>query len=200
MSATPQTPPLNRDEVQQIAPGTTVQVQYRKYDGTQHWHHFAEYLGYDEHAHWVGAEAGTIVAKPGRQIPWQANWVIAFPHDAGFTMNVNEQGPKVPTRYYCDITTPPTWHREKAGLGVHMIDLDLDVVMYADYRLVVEDEDELREHSQQMGYPKELVTAAEASCARVHAGFLADEEPFTTVGQQWLSQWQTILAERTSTQ
>lgn len=196
MTATPATPALKHPQLELISPGTPVHVQYRKHDGQAHWSHLSEYLGADEFGHWVGARPGTLVTKPGKEVAWKKHWVILFPHDARFTMNVNEQGDNVPTRYYCDITTVPTWHQEPQGLQVHMVDMDLDVVVYADFTLRIEDEDEFEEHQTRYGYDQELIEQTTAACELVHTGFAEGAEPFTTAGVAWLDHWLETTATR----
>jgi protein associated with RNAse G/E len=69
---------------------------------------------------------------------------------------------------------------------VTMVDLDLDVVLTRDGHLFVDDEDEFAEHQVALGYPPEIVTLAELWRDRVLAAVAAGDEPFGSVGHDWL--------------
>src|SRR5512140_2599328 len=102
--------------------GGNVQIDFRKWPGTKHWQYSMEYLGEDEHGHWLWAPEGTIayrgsegpVALPRASVKlispdwWAANWLAA----AGR-----------PVAIYVDIISPASW----SNSCVTMVDLDLDV-------------------------------------------------------------------------
>ena len=67
-----------------------------------------------------------------------------------------------------------------------MVDLDLDVVLTRDGNLFVDDEDEFAEHQVALGYPPEVVALAEHWRDRVLAAVAAGDEPFASVGHEWL--------------
>jgi protein associated with RNAse G/E len=84
---------------------------------------------------------------------------------------------------YIDITTPPFWD----GPVLRAVDLDLDVVRGVDGRVWIEDEDEFAEHRVELGYPDDVASAAEKSCARVHAAVLRAEAPYDGSHEPWLA-------------
>ncbi len=67
-----------------------------------------------------------------------------------------------------------------------MVDLDLDVVLTREGHLFVDDEDEFAEHQVELGYPAEVVALAERWRDLVLAAVAAGDEPFATVGHEWL--------------
>lgn len=64
---------------------------------------------------------------------------------------------------YFNINQPPSLE----GENLSYIDLDIDVVVWPDGRVVVLDESEFREHSVLFGYPDEVVDAAREALASV---------------------------------
>ena len=67
-----------------------------------------------------------------------------------------------------------------------MVDLDLDVVLTRAGHLFVDDEDEFAEHQVELGYPAEVVALAERWRDLVLSAVAAGDEPFGTVGHEWL--------------
>jgi hypothetical protein len=78
-----------------------------------------------------------------------------------------------------DDGTGPEWE-------VTMVDLDLDVVLTREGHLFVDDEDEFAEHQVELGYPAEVVALAERWRDLVLSAVAAGDEPFGTVGHEWL--------------
>lgn len=133
-----------------------IQIAYRKYDGTLHWHHPGTYLGEDDHGRWVAVPGGTV-ARRGAEPPvtWETTAVMLFPRDAWWTASFN--APPHRAELYVDVTTVPEWRDGE----VTMVDLDLDVIRMRDGRLILDDEDEFAEHRVRFGYPPDLVARAE---------------------------------------
>src|SRR4051794_3166987 len=151
-----------------------------------HWEFDATFLGSDRYGDWLGIRQGTTMTRPGatyvaptRQVglvpppgPDAARgWLTTF-HDVGG-----------PVRVYVDVTTPPRWD----GAVLRAVDLDLDVVCGNDGRVWVEDEDEFAEHQVALGYPDEVIAAALASCALVHAAVAAATAPYDGSAARWLA-------------
>ena len=70
-----------------------------------------------------------------------------------------------------------------------MVDLDLDVVLLVNGKLLIDDEDEFEEHRQSLGYPPEIVTLAQSTTAAVFDAVAAGDEPFGSVGHTWLADY-----------
>ncbi|MFC7643941.1 DUF402 domain-containing protein [Streptosporangium lutulentum] len=123
-------------------------VVYRKYDGSLHWHHPSLLLGEDEHGVWIGCEVGSSARKGnGPPVPWRYACVMLFPRDDWWTASFNASPHKV--EIYCDISTVPRWSDGE----VTMVDLDLDVIRMRDGRIILDDEDEFEEHQVRYAYP-----------------------------------------------
>lgn len=84
---------------------------------------------------------------------------------------------------YVDIITPPDWR----GATVTMVDIDLDVVRWADGRVEVVDADEFEVNQNRYGYPPRLVDTARATAARLAVALENRHEPFGNVGDVWLA-------------
>lgn len=157
--------------------GDQVSIRMTKWGERPHWVYPGRYLGSDQFGHWIGFRVGTHFERPGREYTADYDQVaLIAPEDAGERGWVAcMHGPEsVKTRYYVDISTPPTFD----GTDFHAIDLDLDVVQRVTGLTFVDDEDEFAEHQVNYGYPAEVVSNAEASCARVHEAVSTGQAPF----------------------
>lgn len=165
---------------------------FSKWRGRPHWEYDARVLGDDEHGTWVGAPAGTRVARPGAAFDSPSHFVSLVPPDRGFVATFYGEHPLPPgdphVELYVDITTVPTWETARGRTTVLMVDLDLDVLRGRSGRVWVDDEDEFADHRVRYDYPAELVRLAASSCDRVREDVLAGRGPFASdVGRRWLS-------------
>jgi protein associated with RNAse G/E len=95
-------------------------------------------------------------------VPRGVGWVATF-HAPGWHLTT-----------YVDMTSVPWWD----GTTCRAVDLDLDVVRGAGGEVVVDDEDEFAVHQVRYGYPPEVVSLAEESCAWVLEQVRAGRAPF----------------------
>ncbi|MFI6903482.1 DUF402 domain-containing protein [Nonomuraea sp. NPDC050394] len=160
-----------------------MRVEFRKFDGSLHWHHAARRLGEDAHGVWVGAGAGTVGAK-GHEPPvvWEEPFVMLFPRDQWWVALFNAEPHR--TAIYVDVTTVPEW---RDGI-VTMVDLDLDVVKKRTGVIYLDDEDEFAEHQVMFGYPAEVIAAAEESARWVFKAVTEGVGPFGGAHERWMSQ------------
>jgi hypothetical protein len=140
-----------------------VRVRFTKWGGARH--HGAEvvYLGADEHGDWLGDPVGNHWSGGPREFVGVTDNVLLIPRGRGMTAVFYDVHPDQDFELYVDITSVPRW---EPGL-VTAVDLDLDVIRRFDGSWFVDDEDEFAEHQVTLGYPPEVVRAAEAECARV---------------------------------
>lgn len=161
-----------------------VHVQFRKWDGTLHWHYDVDRLGEDEHGVWLGGPEGTPVRR-GAEAPISSpRFAILIPRGLWWTATFNENVSGSPFGYvvYVDVCTPAEWD----GDTVSAVDLDLDVAMNAEGDVHLLDEDEFEEHRAAMGYPDHVVDRARAAAAALFTDLEAGREPFVTTGASWL--------------
>lgn len=166
----------------------TVNVVYRKYDGSLHWNHSALLLGEDEHGVWTGCAADSITRKGhGPEVTSRHAYVMLFPRDAWWTAAFNNAPHK--HEIYCDISTVPTWSDGE----VTMVDLDLDVIRTRrdlargrTRRVFLDDEDEFEEHQVRYAYPPDVIENARASAAWLMAAVTAGTAPFGAA-PHWLA-------------
>jgi len=163
--------------------GTTVRVEYRKYDGTLHWHLRMHRLGADEYGIWLGLPADSSMRKGDEPpVPIPQPHVILFPQDTWYTAVFNGEPAEV--EIYCDLTTPPAW---PAPDLVTMVDLDLDVLRRrGESQALLVDEDEFAEHQVRYGYPRDVVDAAQAAARDLLQAVTARTGVFADVHQVWL--------------
>ncbi|GLW08498.1 hypothetical protein Misp01_36280 [Microtetraspora sp. NBRC 13810] len=159
-----------------------VKVVYRKYGGALHWHHAARRLGEDEHGVWLGFAAGTV-GRRGLEPPvvWELPAVLLFPRDAWWTASFNPE-PHT-NELYCDVTTVPEWRDGE----VTMVDLDLDVIRPRGGDVFLDDADEFEEHQRALGYPPEIIAAAEESAGWLMAAVTGRRPPFDGTHLSWLA-------------
>jgi hypothetical protein len=163
-----------------LRPGDAVRVEMTKWGDRPHWAFAATYLGADEHGDWIGIPVGTPMARPGAAFTTSVVQVGLVPRAAGWVATFHGPGWVVAT--YVDMTSVPWWD----GAVCRAVDLDLDVVRLGDGRVYVDDEDEFAEHRVRYGYPPEVVTLAEESCAWVHEAVLQERVPFDgPTSQHW---------------
>lgn len=170
----------------------TVRVLTRKWPDAPHWEFDALRLGVDAHGHWVGVPKGTWLSKPDKGFTATADHVVLIPHDDWWVATLYGHDDERPMDVYVDMTTPCSWSTD--GTSVTCVDLDLDVIRSVDGDVWVDDEDEFAEHQVALGYPPEVITAAEASCAAVLAAVRARAGAFDGVHLDWLGRLRAKLA------
>ncbi len=154
------------------SPGEGVRIVTTKWGGRPHWEFDGLFLGGDRHGAWVGFRAGTRFARPDADFVADHDHVTLVPADGDFLATFWPDGGRV--EVYVDVTGPSSWDESV----LRAVDLDLDVVRFPGGRVEVDDEDEFAQHRVALGYPPELVAAAEATCAAVLAGVRRGEPPF----------------------
>lgn len=161
-----------------------------KWGERPHWELDAVYLGSDEHGAWIGAPAGTLNARPGARFVSAVDSVsLVPPHHGELVSHIATfHRPGIWCSVYVDITTPAWWD----GTLLRAVDLDLDVIRGDTGRVWVDDEDEFAVHRVRLGYPEDVVAAALASCARVHAAIAAEEAPYDGAAEAWLTRVGTL--------
>lgn len=148
-------------------------VERRKWRDIPHYGHEGWLLGEDEHGVWIELRAGVPVYRgadvlflgPHRGVmlaPRGSGWLAWFP-------SVTER-----FSLYVDIVCEMTHALD----AISMIDLDLDVIRYADGRVALVDEDEFELHQRELGYPADVIAAAQRSAHQVLEAVVADAPPF----------------------
>jgi hypothetical protein len=166
-----------------VGDGEDIQVVFRKYDGSLHWHLSMRRLGADRHGVWLGHPAGGVMRKgDGPPIPIRHAHVGLIP-PAGWTAWFNSAPEAI--EIYCDVTTVPVWPTDRE---VTMVDLDLDVCrLRADGSVQLLDEDEFAAHQIRYGYPHDVVDAASRTAVRLRAALGDGTEPFAAAYRSWLA-------------
>lgn len=156
--------------------GREIAINYRKYDGSLHWHTALHHLGEDEHGVWLGSPPGGRWRRAdGPWVSVERDRLLVVPHERWWTARfIND--PDYHTSIYADITMPAVW---LSRTELTIVDLDLDVVAATgtgDISLL--DEDEFAEHQIRYGYPADVIAAARASAKWLIAAMTAGDEPF----------------------
>lgn len=156
-----------------------VVVTSRKWNGCIHRRAVVVELGTDAVGTWLwvaGGEVptGTFAAVPSlRLIPIGAMWSAHF--------RPASPSQRRPKQLYVDITTPAT----RRGDLIEFIDLDLDVEQLDDGPVRVLDRDEFTTHSEDWGYPHEVIQAAEETCRTIVRAVSRGEPPFDGSHVPW---------------
>jgi hypothetical protein len=161
-----------------------VTVQFFKNPDIIHWGFEAQWLGEDEWGDWVAVPAGTRRWKGDEDVgPSTGDAVFCAPRDGWWHLHYN--GTTHPTySLFVDIVTPPVWVSDGR---YEMIDLDLDVAVYRDGTVEVQDEDEFEIHQLQYGYSAEMIRRASEETRRIVTALKLRQEPFFDVAAAWLS-------------
>lgn len=164
-----------------------VRSVYRKYDGSLHWHTTLLWLGEDTHGVWLGSPAGGLSRRGAEPtVKLRYAYVTLVPVDCWWTAIFNAPRQKR-TEIYCDVATIAQWDHDHGVPRFSMIDLDLDVIRRRNGETVIDDEDEFALHRVQMGYPPDVVAAAEASCRWLVDAVSTHRPPFDAATYQpWL--------------
>jgi uncharacterized protein len=168
--------------------GDPVRIEMTKWVDRPHWHIPGRWLGTDEHGDWIGIPSGTRMIRPGMETVSRNDQVGLVPHtdapdsERWWVATFHGPGSPLGLSVYVDITTPPRWD----GATLRTVDLDLDVVRENEGRIYVDDEDEFAEHRITLGYPADVSSGAEQSCARVRDTVAAGRSPYDGSHQPWL--------------
>ncbi len=169
-----------RDSYASFTVGDDLLLEFRKWPASLHYRVRAVFLGADETGAWIGATKDRMVDRgPGRRPNVVSqDWVSFLPYGLGWSARwyAGQAAAGRASRYSCyvDITTPAQVDER----GVHLVDLDLDVVRTWDGAVEVLDEDEFEEHRLALGYPEPLVKAALRAAADVRSDMTAGTHPF----------------------
>jgi uncharacterized protein len=162
-----------------------VTVQFLKNPEVIHWGFEAQWLGEDEWGAWIALPMGSKRWKGHDEVePSTGDAVFCAPRDGWWHLHYN--GATHPTySHFVDIATPPVWVSEDR---YEMIDLDLDVAVYRDGRVEVQDEDEFETHQVQYQYSAEMIRRAREETRMIVSALQNRQEPFFEVAAVWLSQ------------
>ncbi|GAA2755150.1 DUF402 domain-containing protein [Actinopolymorpha rutila] len=173
-------PSASRASYASFTTGDDLLVEFRKWPATLHYRVTAVFLGADEFGAWVGSMKGRPVDRGAGRRPnvVSEDWVSFLPYGRGWAARwyARQAAAGRASRYSCyvDITTPARLDEH----GVHLVDLDLDVVRTWDGAVEVLDEDEFQEHRRVLGYPEPIVKSALRSVADVREAMTAGTCPF----------------------
>ena len=152
-----------------------------KYDGGEHYRYDAGV---------VREEPGLIVLYkgPGEPINGYRGSLLAKYHtlefywaDQYYNLSVIWYPDWQPRMHYINMATPAQWEDGT----VRYIDLDLDVVWFANGRVVLDDEDEFELHQRKYGYPQELIDQTWASSRTVRDLISRRVPPFDGNAYSW---------------
>jgi protein associated with RNAse G/E len=179
--------------VKDLALGDRVHVAMTKWGGARHWTFDARWLGSDEHGYWMGQHTGDELSRPGADFVMPSNAVLLCPRDAWFVATFYAEAPPGANNpeVYVDIASVTSWSSASATA----VDLDLDVVRRWDGSVFVDDEDEFLEHQRTLGYPPEVVTAAQLSCEQLVPAVTNHVPPFDSTSSVWLDVLAGLAAE-----
>ena len=154
---------------------TKVWIERTKWPDRPHYAHDGWVLGEDEHGLWLELRTGGPVYRGDKVlfhgkrgglmlVPPDAGWLAWFPASGSFDL-------------YVDIVTPPVVTADR----VSMVDLDLDVIRWADGRIELVDVDEFEAHQVELGYPAEVIEEAARQAEAVLDAVRRGDEPFAGI-------------------
>ena len=188
-----------------MEPGTQIRCEMTKWGERPHWQFEGVFLGRDEHGEWLGFPSGTHNHRPGHEFHSEVDSVTLVSADGWFAATFHAPG--IWCDLYVDIATPGRWD----GTVLRAVDLDLDVIRMSPEpplsrrsappnlsaglgEVFVDDEDEFAKHQLALGYPADVIGAAQASCDEVLGAVRAGEAPYDGTHERWLTELSRLTA------
>lgn len=161
-----------------------VTAQFLKNPDITHWGFEARWLGEDTWGDWIGLPTGTKRWKGDESVPLTgADAVFCVPRGEWWHLHYNGSNHHTYS-HFVDIVTPAVW---VSDTRYEMIDLDLDVAVYRDGTIEIQDEDEFEVHQVEYGYSAEMIARATEETQRIVQAFQSRDEPFFEVAEGWLT-------------
>lgn len=164
-----------------VVPGTPVTIRAQKYDGQEYRRWQVEFAALVD----GGARLEAVFSKvvEGRTPFFGGDRAVEFFYaNRGYNV-IAGFGPDGTLRAcYCNICTPARFVLGADGPEVHFIDLDLDVLVWADGSCIVTDEDDFARNSDHYGYSVATRQEARAAVAALQRAVAAREDPFHALG------------------
>lgn len=150
----------------------------------------AQLLGEDEFGRWLGARQGDPWwrADRTRQGVFVESLVKLVPPDTFWTVCFHPVDPLVDV----DIVLPVQW----TGDVLEEVDLELDILRYADGRVRVRDQEKFEQVRAMYAMPAQIATQAVTTCEQIRGLVERSVEPFGEVGRAWLASFLVATAER----
>ena len=156
-------------------------VHSTKYDGSEHYRYPASIVREEP-------ELLVLYKQPGAPINGYRGSFLAKYHTLEFYWSKHHYNLSViwyanwqPRMHYVNVATPARWDDGT----LRYIDLDLDVVWFANGRVVLDDEDEFELHQRKYGYPQTLIDEAWASSHTVRELIARRTPPFDGAAYNW---------------
>ncbi len=158
-------------------------IDFRKWPDRGHWHFTVYPMGEDVHGRWYRIPQGSRVQRGSEPVKlYPRTSAMLIPSGSCWWVAYWNSDDTQPHELYIDVATPP---RLSSGRAT-MVDLDLDVVRGWEGKVEIIDRDEFLLHQRQLGYPREIVAAAERTAGALANAVARREEPFGEVGDAWL--------------
>lgn len=172
--------------------GDPVHVRMSKWGDLPHWQFVGRWLGTDDLGAWIGTPAGTHHHRPGFAFDSEVDCVTLFPREHWWAATFHAPG--IWCDAYVDMTTPAIVEgRHTDGGVIRCVDLDLDVIRRSSGEWYVDDEEEFAEHRVSLGYPAEVVAAAEAARDEVWEAAHAGTGAFDGRSAAWLERLRALV-------
>lgn len=154
----------------------------------------ARLLGVDSFGRWLGVARGEPwwAADRSRTGVFEQALVKLVTNGTFWTVCFHPVDPVVDV----DIVLPVQW----AGNVLEEIDLELDILRFADGSVQVRDQDVFDQVRTTWAIPGEIVRQAETTCAQIRDLVERGAEPFGEVGHAWLARFlaETALSRQTN--
>lgn len=143
----------------------------------------AHFLGEDAFGRWLGIAEGSPwwEADGSASGVFVASFVQVVPDNAFWTANFSLTDPVVDV----DVVLPVRW----IGEVVEEVDLELDVLRFADGRVEARDRETFDRVRAEWTMPDDIVAPALETCALLRKQVAQGFEPFGSVGRTWLARF-----------
>jgi len=153
----------------------TVSRHSTKYDGSLHYRYLGTVVQADSDLLMLYAQPGTVCDSYRGQMTAKYHSLELYWPDRFYNLTVMWHPDWRPRMHYVNIATPATWDDGT----LRFIDLDLDVIWFADSgEIVLDDEDEFALHQMRFGYPGDLIAQVQRSSDQVRQLLAQSAYPF----------------------
>jgi hypothetical protein len=156
-------------------------VHSTKYDGGDHYRYPASVVREEANLLMLYKQPGTPINGYRGSFLAKYHTLEFYWSDQFYNLSVIWYANWQPRMHYINVATPASW----ADGTLRYIDLDLDVVWFANGRVVLDDEDEFLLHQQKYGYPEDLIAQSWRSSRDVRELIAQRTPPFDGNAYSW---------------
>lgn len=132
----------------------------------------------------IGSNQHTLVTE-SKGSQWYTKEPALFYFHHAYWFNIIILFTKDDYYFYCNISSPFTWHHEE----VHYIDYDIDIIVRSNLTYTIVDRDEYNIHKRKYNYPSSLQQNIEKAIRQLMYRIKNQKEPFSP---SFINKWSSL--------